>query len=355
MKFTLSLATTFRILCLVTAGFMVGYWMYKFHKNEDVTLIEYKTFSETEDTVYPELTICVMSPFMGAKFDNERGLTKELYLQYLNGSISGNDTFVNVKYESVTMDIFEYVNWTSIGIKYGHKVVQHICTSTKTCKFINYRNKYNGFVIPGFSRCFGLEVNRKNSNNVYYLTLRFKSTLKEALKEVGKVYAIFNYPNQQLRRSWMEKEIWSNSTTSTNPTFFIVSSMEIIQRRNKRGNRCFENWGRYDDSAQMQNIEKVGCKAPYHFIGDEFPTCRTQQELKDSAISMRMVYDLPPPCHEISYFTYRIHIRKDKKYGDFQISVNYPPWTKIITQSQAIGIHALIGNIGGYIGLFVGK
>ena len=129
--------------------------------------------------------------------------------------------------------------------------------------------------------------------------------------------------------------------------------MEVIRRRNKRGNRCFENWESYDDSARMQNIEKVGCKAPYHFISDEISPCGTQQELKDSAISMRMVYDLPPPCHEISYFTYRIHIRKDKKYGDFQISVNYPPWTKIITQSQAIGIHALIGNIGGYIGLFV--
>ena len=153
----------------------------------------------------------------------------------------------------------------------------------------------------------------------------------------------------------MEKEIWSNSTTSTYPTFFIVSSMEVIRRRNKRGNRCFENWGSYDASATLQNIKKVGCKAPYHFIGDEYSTCRTEQELKESAISMRTVYNFHPPCHEISYFTYRIHNRKDKKYGDFKISINYPPWTKIITQSQAIGIHALIGNIGGYIGLFVGK
>ena len=131
--------------------------------------------------------------------------------------------------------------------------------------------------------------------------------------------------------------------------------MEVIRRRNKIGNRCFEDWGSYDESAKMQNIEKVGCKAPYHFISDEFSTCRTQQEMKNSAISMRMVYDFPPPCHEISYFTYRIHIRKDKKYGEFQISVYYPPWIKIITQSQAIGIHALMGNIGGYIGLFLGK
>ena len=355
MHLVSSLASLFRILCLVTAGFMVGYWMYKFYKNEDVTLIEYKTFSEREDTVYPEFTICIINPFMNSKFDNEHGLTKEIYLQYLNGSISGNDTFISVEYESMTMDIFEYVNWTRIGIKDGNKIVHHICNSTKTCKFINFRSKYNGFVIAGFSKCFGFEVNRKNSNDVWGLTLSFKNTLKEALEEVGKAYAIFNYPNQQLRISWMEKEIWNNSTTSTNPTFFIISSMEVIKRRNKRGNPCFENWRSYDDSVMIKNIEKVGCKAPYHFIIDEISTCRTQQELKNSAIPMRIAYDFPPPCNEISSFNYRIHTRKDKKYGEFQITVTFPSWTKIISQSQAIGIHALIGNIGGYIGLFVGN
>ena len=174
MKSMLSFATVFRILCFATAGFMVGYWIYKFHKNEDVTLIEYKTFSETEDTVYPEFTICIMNPFMRSKFDNERGLTKEIYLQYLNGSIPGNGSFMNVEYESMAIDIFEYVNFTSIGMNYGRKIVNHKCTSTNNCKFINFRNKYNGFVLPGFSRCFGFEVNRKNSNNVYHLTLSFK-------------------------------------------------------------------------------------------------------------------------------------------------------------------------------------
>ena len=103
MHLVSSLATLFRILCLVTAGFMVGYWMYKFHKNEDVTLIEYKTFSGIEDTLYPEFTLCIMDPFMGTKFNNESGMTKEIYLQYLNGSVSGNDALMNAKYESMTV------------------------------------------------------------------------------------------------------------------------------------------------------------------------------------------------------------------------------------------------------------
>ena len=32
----------------------------------------------------------------------------------------------------------------------------------------------------------------------------------------------------------------------------------------------------------------------------------------------------------------------------------YPEYIRIITQSKDVDIHALIGNIGGYVGLFLG-
>ena len=37
------------------------------------------------------------------------------------------------------------------------------------------------------------------------------------------------------------------------------------------------------------------------------------------------------------------------------IIINYPEEVKIITQSQDVDVHSLIGNIGGYLGLFLGK
>ena len=36
------------------------------------------------------------------------------------------------------------------------------------------------------------------------------------------------------------------------------------------------------------------------------------------------------------------------------ISLGYPEEVKIFTQSRAVNTDALIGNIGGYIGLFLG-
>ena len=35
--------------------------------------------------------------------------------------------------------------------------------------------------------------------------------------------------------------------------------------------------------------------------------------------------------------------------------INYPEEVKTITQSQDVDVHSLIGNIGGYLGLFLGK
>ena len=37
-----------------------------------------------------------------------------------------------------------------------------------------------------------------------------------------------------------------------------------------------------------------------------------------------------------------------------QIDITYPEYARIITQSKDVDIHALIGNIGGYVGLFLG-
>ena len=39
----------------------------------------------------------------------------------------------------------------------------------------------------------------------------------------------------------------------------------------------------------------------------------------------------------------------------YYMYVSYPDKMTIISQTQAVDFHSLIGNIGGYIGLFLGK
>ena len=356
MELVLLFVSLFRILCVVAAGFMVGYWIYKYHNNEDMTLIEYKSFTLSDDTLYPEFTLCVWDPFMDAKFNYTNRVTKESYLQYLNGSISVNDSLTNVRFDSVTVNLFEYLNHVDIGMKVGDKDISHRCTNTTVCSFINFRNNFNGFAILGFLKCFGFEINRRYSSNISYVSMRFKNTLPDVLKQVGKVYAMFNYPNQLLRKVWDPKQIWNDPTNDKLTTHFPIYSMEILRRRNKKANPCFEDWRYFDKSVIQENMEIVRCTAPYRLSDHRFPVCNTQTQMNDSSVSMsKMAHNFAPPCQEISYFSFKHHLRQEPGYGRFLVTVDYPDRAKIITQSQAINIHALIGNIGGYVGLFLGR
>ena len=44
-----------------------------------------------------------------------------------------------------------------------------------------------------------------------------------------------------------------------------------------------------------------------------------------------------------------------KDLRTWSITIDYPEEIKIITQSKEVDVHSLIGNIGGYLGLFLGK
>ena len=61
------------------------------------------------------------------------------------------------------------------------------------------------------------------------------------------------------------------------------------------------------------------------------------------------------PCQQMPGIAYDI-LPRDKVYKEelIQIAVGYPEQVKIISQSRAVNIESLIGNIGGYIGLFLG-
>ena len=76
----------------------------------------------------------------------------------------------------------------------------------------------------------------------------------------------------------------------------------------------------------------------------------------------------PEPCLEMSNLIssmniYEISNGASPSMNNYEISngtshqlyVNYPDKIKVITQHKSVDAHMLIGNIGGYIGLFLGN
>ena len=146
-------------------------------------------------------------------------------------------------------------------------------------------------------------------------------------------------------------------------TRMVVKDVEFLKSRKKHNRNCMEDWKVYDESVLKKHIEKNGCVAPYHMPYNSYLMCRNQTELKKYLYELRKVRETysPPACHRISKIStnrkgYSYRKEELKHHSDlWLVSINYENhWIKIIQQSKEVDIHSLIGNIGGYVGLFLG-
>ena len=99
-------------------------------------------------------------------------------------------------------------------------------------------------------------------------------------------------------------------------------------------------------------------KGRYQQMYKKFPICSTLEQMKNSyfddlgSLSLTNDYNRVP-CQVIPDVPYTYPQMPNKTQG-FTITIVYPHNVKIVTQSQAVDVHSLIGNIGGYVGLCLG-
>ena len=136
--------------------------------------------------------------------------------------------------------------------------------------------------------------------------------------------------------------------------WIIMSSIEVLKRRNKMSNPCVEDWMHYDDLVLNTHISSVECESPYQRQNGKL--CTTKREMKSSQyeVDIAKAKYLPPPCQEITDVKYKTNKLLNLPDRVPVVSFIYPNLMKLISQNQSVNIHALIGNIGGYIGLFLG-
>ena len=259
---------------------MVGYKPYKFHKDEDITIIKYNSPETAEDIIFPELTICVNNPFLTEKLkDKNEFVNLSLYLKYLKGK-EGKDGFSeaykNIDFDHVTVDLFDYFQTLDITWK---NFTHTTCSNKNGCPYAIFKNNYNGFLIQDFFKCLALEANAKYIKFILNLRLTFNAMLKNILMNFKAAAVVFNYP-QQITTSARFKSIWIIPNETSVEDRFEIFPIETVRRRNKRNDPCFLEWMHYDDLAFQNYLEKVGCRAPYQKQVQQLPICNTPEEMR---------------------------------------------------------------------------
>ena len=144
--------------------------------------------------------------------------------------------------------------------------------------------------------------------------------------------------------------------------FFEIVSMEWLIRRNRRQKPCEENWKGFDKLVWKSHLNELNCKALYLQFGSwmfkQYPVCTTRQQLRDwKNRSMAGNLYVKRPCKETTSIAYKHYYisNGENSTKTYDLWISYPRIGKVINQLREIDEHTLIGNIGGYIGLFLGK
>ena len=357
------LNVSFKTTCGFVTIFMVGYWLEKFLRNEDLSVIQYKRIETSRNVIYPEVTICNSLPFIADKFkDVGINITADDYRLYLKGEKTISEDYRYVDFDNVTLDLRRFIRHVYVRWRKNVSLDRVERTSKEHFELFEYSNNFNGFWGGYlFNRCFGLKVNTKFSHKIRALYVTFEPELVPLIERAGKlgyIYAAINYPQQILISPEEYRTIWTTATDWFNMTVIRISNFEVLKRRNKKERPCFKKWRRLDDLVMMKHLEAAGCRAPYHSSTE--PLCNQTNKMREAKVEFYEIKNKyhPLPCQEMSNIAFTVDVMVDRrKNGRFspQIYIMYPDKIKIISQVKSIDAHSLIGNIGGYIGLFLGR
>ena len=357
----------FKFLCVCTTVFMVGFWLLKFQKNSNVTQVEYNSMNNiyaNEDLSSPSVSICFVAPFLR----NERfnlSLIKHFKWKYHN-FLSGDDTnekFGDIDYLKVTPDLKKYIKDIRIIFRNGRKYNPELCKDLNKCPYYAIKNKYNGFSRENqFIKCFGIIIKKEYVKDIVTFRLMLDSSFKEVIDQTTVTQVSVHYRNQFFRPHGGYQSIWPKND-GARIEFFQITSMEWLIRRNRRQKPCEEKWYNFDKQVWKSHLKAINCKAFYLHLGTpifkRYPICTTRQQLRDwKNRSMAGNYgQVELPCKETTSITYKHYYLSNVENSTktYDLWISYPQVGKVINQLREIDEHTLIGNIGGYIGLFLGK
>lgn len=360
-----TLLPVFNFACIAATVAMVGFWCYQYVQDDDLSLIDYTEF-EAADDLYPVLSMCFEEPILDKKLNESHpNLNQSYYLKFLKGEIY-DEKLRNIDYDNVTMNIMDYVEDYDVVWQNGTKLTYD--GSNPVARKIPYVT-YSGFHNRYLVKCFGTEFQMEHlkyvrrSSSVYNQSI-YQNFPNGSRPTDGRFSTFFHYPNQFLLSMSTGKYGWRSTVNNGKSNYnmsFTIKLMEVLRRRDKRKEPCLTNWKKFDESVMTHTQERIGCRAPYQTqYRTDLPICAGKQEMQmqQAQFNLRTIItkNVTPPCVALTVIDVA-YSELDWVDGSdlFTIMLKFPSQLRHITQAKDISFHSLVGNSGGYVGLFMGE
>ena len=337
----------FKISCFITVVFMITMWVSRFMEDEDLCLVEYRPFGAGNDIELPDASLCFRDALDEHKL-NVLGTTTEAYREHLAGN-SFNESLIKINYTDVIVNFGNYYNGTFV--RYHNNTLENMVGGVVTTRLTTF---YNG----EFVRCYGINMNHSRIYDVSYANHRFiRDPLVQDFISSGEIYAVAHGPNQILLSSNVKPVSFDINGTEGADVHIAIGKAEVVKRRNKSKDPCVAKWSNWNELVLSKHYIDIGCVPTYLETHQIVPMCSTMGEFKrwsNILTTIRNQHDYLP-CQQMPRIDFNLYEGDyDRNEKLMTISIRFPEQVKIITQSRAVNIDALIGNIGGYIGLFLG-
>ena len=357
----------FKAICVSGAIATVIWCCYEYNKNEDMCEVYFKLFLEDEWSIYPDITISIPHQLNEEALEKTFGgqINSSLYRKILQGRI-WDDRTLEVPIDTVTLNVDDYlISQCAYSSFYD------------PCREVQVSTQY----------LFGLQQHSfRFSNRRQLISASFifnDSVFANGRNPVkNDLFVIFQYPNRLYRSQgsffdlhWDQEDAYNGHRIT-----FKLKDMEVLRRRNKKSRPCFD-MDDYDTSVLDAIISDIGCRPHYLNSTSISKVCNSTHEIQSIFYRHLAAFHRDqqakndiPPCTDVQriQLDYSIKAVNSTWYDEVtetqvqqNLTRNDNHWFEIvlemqtdsfkeITQKRAYTLQSLIGNLGGYLGIFIG-
>ena len=383
----------FQVVCFSLAGYLVYVQFHTYSSNKNVSNIEYQSFKDGNEDVYPTFSICAKVPSGYWKFLlKEPGTyltsnqSAKEYKKVLDGQIKDSLDYDKIRIDQIVMNINDLIT-KFITTKSDGKTINQMPLSSSGTKNSNST----------------LEISHYDTNRVCVTKTKFQknSLISDDLIEIemknpqakrlregridldfyvhqkGQLLRRLKHPTfhlaQKYIRSWIKHYDGLKEKRNTHARYKVtmnIVSVDVIRKRQDYVIPCDPNLVSEDNKIRQSMMTMFGCipafMAPFvdeYVAGKEFESCNQTQYAKINHLGLdfKQIQKLyTPPCTEMnSIVTVTDVIAKMKEGAEtrgrltFQLDYSTDIYRETVSV-LAFDLATLWSQIGGFIGIFLG-
>ena len=202
----------FEILCFCCTLSTITWCLLEYSKDEDVTETSFKIYGEDDESVYPDITLCLHSFLDGDKLA-QLGSSEMEYRKFLKGN-EHIENLTKINYENVSLQLKDHVI-----------MKKFVLLSEETRDFKDIVSFNTPYV-----KCFTFSFPLKMTIQQVFIGLR-NSLFKHGKRpESGFVFAL-HHPHQQFRRWQFSRNHWKKRNHNSVKSYVMkvfVKEVEVL-------------------------------------------------------------------------------------------------------------------------------